>query len=180
MLIGEKNDDAIAEILDRNKSAVYTAIFLLVRDRYVAEDLFQDACLKVISKIRENKYVEDGRFNAWVMRVARNIALDHLRLSKRIVKVTLPDGRDICELLGVNEKNREQTMIDSQSCALARKMLDHLSDEQRETLVLRLYAGLSFKEIADLTGVSLNTSLGRMRYALINLRKIMIKKEIVL
>lgn len=180
VLICEKNEEAIAEILQRNKSRIFTAIFLLVRDRYVAEDLFQDSCIKVITKLRESKYVEDGRFNAWVMRVARNLALDHLRLSRRMVKITLPDGRDICELLGISDKNREQAMIHEQSCSTARKMLDYLPYEQRETAVLRLYGGMSFKEIADVTGVSLNTALGRMRYALINLRKVMKEKEIQL
>lgn len=180
VLIHDKNEDAIAEILHRNKSKLYTAIFMLVRDRYIAEDLFQDACIKVITKLREGKYLEDGKFNAWVMRVARNLALDHLRLAKRMVKITLPDGRDICELLGISDKNREQVIMDDQSCARARKMLDYLPYDQRETVVLRLYGGMSFKEIADVTGVSLNTSLGRMRYALINLRKVMKAKEIIL
>jgi RNA polymerase sigma-70 factor (ECF subfamily) len=176
-----KNDElAIAELLQRNKSKLFTAIYLLVKDRYTAEDLFQDVCIKVITKIREGKYNDDGRFTPWALRIARNLTIDHLRISKRMVKITLPDGRDICELIGLEEENREESIMRGQSCQRVRKMLDMIPYEQRETIILRLYGNMSFKQIAELTGVSLNTSLGRMRYGLINLRKVMDEKGILL
>jgi RNA polymerase sigma-70 factor (ECF subfamily) len=180
-VIIRKNDEhAIAELLQRNKRKLFTAIYLLVKDRYTAEDLFQDVCIKVITKIREGKYNDDGRFTPWALRIARNLTIDHLRVAKRMVKITLPDGRDICELIGVEEANHEQAMMKGQSCGRVRKMLDMIPYEQRETIILRLYGNMSFKQIAELTGVSLNTSLGRMRYGLINLRKVMGEKGILL
>jgi RNA polymerase sigma-70 factor (ECF subfamily) len=178
--IRNNDEQAIAELLQRSKSKLFTAIYLLVKDRYIAEDLFQDACIKVITKIREGKYSEDGKFIPWALRIARNLTIDYLRVSKRMVKITLPDGRDICELIGLKEDNREQTMMKQQSCNRVRRMLDMIPYEQRETIVLRLYGNMSFKQIAELTGVSLNTALGRMRYGLINLRKVMGEKQIAL
>ncbi|GBL36252.1 hypothetical protein EMGBS15_18470 [Filimonas sp.] len=134
----------------------------------------------MITKIREGKYNDDGRFTPWALRIARNLTIDHLRISKRMVKITLPDGRDICELIGLEEENREESIMRGQSCQRVRKMLDMIPYEQRETIILRLYGNMSFKQIAELTGVSLNTSLGRMRYGLINLRKVMDEKGILL
>jgi RNA polymerase sigma factor (sigma-70 family) len=180
VLIRKNDEHAIAELLQRNKRKLFTAIYLLVKDRYTAEDLFQDVCIKVITKIREGKYNDDGRFTPWALRIARNLTIDHLRVAKRMVKITLPDGRDICELIGVEETNHEQAMMKGQSCGRVRKMLDMIPYEQRETIILRLYGDMSFKQIAELTGVSLNTSLGRMRYGLINLRKVMGEKGILL
>jgi len=177
----QKNDEfAIAELLQRNKNKLFTAIYLLVKDRYTAEDLFQDVCIKVITKIREGKYNEDGKFTPWALRIARNMTIDHLRISKRMMKITLPDGRDICELIGIEETNKEQSIMKEQSSRRVRKLLDNIPYEQRETIILRLYGNMSFKQIAELTGVSLNTSLGRMRYGLINLRKAMDQKGILL
>lgn len=179
-LIRKNDQNAIAELLQRNKSKIFTAIYLLVKDRYIAEDLFQETCIKVITKIRDGKYTEDGKFCPWAMRIARNLTIDYLRVAKRMVKITLPDGRDICELIGLCDENKEDAVMRSQSHGRVRKMLELIPYEQRETLVLRLYGDLSFKEIAELTGVSLNTALGRMRYALINLRKVMDTKKIML
>ncbi len=179
-LICNHNQDAIAELLQRHKNKIFTAIYLLVKDRYIAEDLFQDTCIKVISKIREGKYTEDGKFCPWALRIARNLTIDYLRVSKRMVKVTLPDGRDICELLGLEEPNREDSLMRGQAHTRVRNLLNQIPYEQRETLVLRLYGNHSFREIAELTGVSLNTALGRMRYGLINLRKIIEQKSIIL
>jgi RNA polymerase sigma factor (sigma-70 family) len=176
-----KNDElAIAEILHRNKAKLFTVIHMLVKDRYIAEDIFQDACIKVITTIRSGKYNDDGRFMPWAMRIARNLAIDHLRVGKRMVKVTLPDGRDICELIGLEDESREDNIMREQSHHRVRQMLQYIPYEQRETIVLRLYGNLSFKEIAALTNVSVNTSLGRMRYGLINLRKLMEEKGILL
>ena len=176
----KSDEQAIAELLQRNKTKLFTSIYLLVKDRYIAEDLFQEVCIKVITKIRDGKYNDDGRFTPWALRIARNMTIDYLRISKRMVKITLPDGRDICELIGMEEDNKEQSLMKNQSHSSVRKMLDMIPFEQRETIVLRMYGNMSFKQIAELTGVSLNTSLGRMRYGLINLRKAMDEKGIML
>ena len=133
-----KNDElAIAEILHRNKAKLFTVIHMLVKDRYIAEDIFQDACIKVITTIRSGKYNDDGRFMPWAMRIARNLAIDHLRVGKRMVKVTLPDGRDICELIGLEDESREDNIMREQSHQRVRQMLQFIPYEQRETIVLR-------------------------------------------
>lgn len=179
-LVEERQEDAIAELLERYKSKFYTATYLLVKDRYLAEDLFQDACVKIIQSIRAGKYNEDGKFLPWALRITRNLCFDYMRVAKRTTKVTLPDGQDIFELLDVGEGSIEDKIINFQSSNKVRKMLEHIPYEQREVLVLRLYGKLSFKEIAELTQVGLNTALGRMRYGLLNLRRIMEEKQIVL
>lgn len=180
VLIQENNEHAIAEMLDRYKNKFYTAAYLLVKDRYIAEDIFQDACIKIFNSIREKKYNDDGRFVAWAMRITRNLAIDHIRLTKRMPKVTLPDGKDIFSIINVGEENREDQIMANQSSMRARKMLDFLSEEQREVIVLRLFGNMSFKEISELTNVSVNTALGRMRYGLLNLRKVMDERRILL
>lgn len=179
-LIGENNESATAELLNRYKNKFYTAAILLVKDRYLAEDLFQNTCIKAITSIREGKYVHDGRFVAWAMRIMRNLALDHIRRSKLNVRVTLPDGADIFSILDLKIDNQEDKISKRESHSKVRKMLEFLNEDQREVIVLRLYGDLSFKEIAALTNSSMNTTLGRMRYGLINLRKIAEEKQIVL
>ena len=163
----QKNDvKATAELLNRYKGKFYTAIYLLIKDKYLAEDIFQDTCIKIIHCIREKKYQEDGRFLPWAMRIARNQAIDYIRMIKRIPKVVLPDGSDIFSLLDLKEKNIEDKTIQKQTHSRVRQMLDLIPYEQREVVVLRMYGNLSFKEIAHLTDVSVNTALGRMRYGL--------------
>lgn len=179
-LISSHNESAIAALLDRYKNKFYTSAYLLVKDRYIAEDIFQEACVKIFRCVREGKYKDDGKFLAWAIRVTRNLAIDHLRISKRMPKVTLPDGKDIFSVLNFGEETREDHIMRQQSSARVRKMLDHISDEQREVIVMRLFGNMSFKEIAEHTQVSLNTALGRMRYGLINLRKLMDEKRILL
>ncbi len=177
----QKNDvKATAELLNRYKGKFYTAIFLLVKDKYVTQDIFQDACIKIIHSIRNEKYTEDGKFLPWAMRIARNLAIDHIRLMKRIPKVVLPDGNDIFSVVNFKEKNVEESTMSKQSNNRIRMMLDLIPYEQREVIVMRLYGDLSFKQIADLTEVSVNTALGRMRYGLLSLRKIAREKRIVL
>ena len=179
-LIETCHEGAIAEFLERYKSRFYTAAYLLVKDRYIAEDLFQDACVKIINSIRAGKYNEDGKFLPWALRITRNLCFDYLRVAKRTTKVTLPDGRDIFELLDIGEGNVEDRIMIAQSGDKARRMLEQIPYEQREVIVLRLYGNLSFKEIAELTEVGINTALGRMRYGLLNLRRMMEDKKIVL
>lgn len=179
-LVALNNEQAIAEVLNRSKSKFYTAIYLLVKDRYIAEDIFQDAFIKIINSIRAGKYKHDGKFIPWAMRIAHNLAIDHLRSIKKMPKVTLPDGQDIFSVLNFSEKNIEDHMMSHQSAGRVRKMLDHIPYEQREVIVLRMYGNMSFKQIAELTDSSLNTALGRMRYGLINLRKLMDQHGILL
>lgn len=177
----QKNDvKASAELLNRYKGKFYTAIFLLVKDKYITQDIFQDACIKIIHSIRNGKYTEDGKFLPWAMRIARNLAIDHIRLMKRMPKVVLPDGNDIFSVVNFKEKNIEETTMHKQSSNRIRMMLDLIPYEQREVIVMRLYGDLSFKQIADLTEVSVNTALGRMRYGLLSLRKIASEKRILL
>jgi RNA polymerase sigma factor (sigma-70 family) len=177
----QKNDiKATAELLNRYKGKFYTSIFLLIKDKYITQDIFQDTCIKIIQSIRNGKYTEDGKFLPWAMRIARNLAIDHIRLMKRMPKVVLPDGNDIFEVVNFKEKNIEEATIQKQSGNRIRLMLDLIPYEQREVIVMRLYGDLSFKQIADLTEVSVNTALGRMRYGLLSLRKIADERGILL
>jgi len=170
---------AIEVLINRHKDKVYTAVYMLVKDKYLAEDIFQDAFLKIIKTIKEGRYSEQGKFLPWAIRVAHNLCMDHFRKTRQNIPVTLPDGQDISDLLGTSDLASDG--IEKREVhACVRKMVEGLPEEQREVVVLRIYADLSFKEISDLTGVSINTALGRMRYALINLRKLIADKQLVL
>lgn len=177
----QKNDvKATAELLNRYKGKFYTAIFLLIKDKYITQDIFQDTCIKIIHCIRNGKYTETGKFLPWAMRIARNLAIDHIRQVKRIPKVVLPDGNDIFTVVNFKEKNIEETTMQKQTGNRIRMMLDLIPYEQREVIVMRLYGDLSFKQIAQMTDVSVNTALGRMRYGLLSLRKIADERGILL
>ena len=173
------NESALEVLINRYKDKVYTSVYMLVKDKYLAEDIFQDAFLKMIKTIKEGRYAEQGKFLPWAIRVAHNLCMDHFRRSRQQIPVTLPDGQDISNLFGagdlVADGIEKRQVHDS-----VRKLVEDLPEEQREVIVLRIYADLSFKEISDLTGVSINTALGRMRYALINLRKLIADKQMVL
>lgn len=173
------NENALEVLINRYKDKVYTSVYMLVKDKYLAEDIFQDAFLKMIKTIKDGRYAEQGKFLPWAVRVAHNLCMDHFRKTRQLIPVTLPDGQDICTLLGTAELpsdgiERRQSHDD------VRKMVEDLPEEQREVIVLRIYADLSFKEISELTGVSINTALGRMRYGLINLRKSIVDRQLVL
>lgn len=172
-------DYALEVLINRYKDKIYTSVYMLVKDKYLAEDIFQDAFLKMIKTIKEGRYSEQGKFLPWAIRVAHNLCMDHFRRSRQQIPVTLPDGQEITGLLPATEMPGEG-MEKRQVHDSIRKLVEDLPEEQREVVVLRIYADLSFKEIADLTGVSINTALGRMRYALINLRKYMVDQEMVL
>lgn len=171
-LIQQGDIQATAEILDRYKNKIYTAVFLLVKDKYLAEDIFQETCIKVIHCIRENRYEHSDKFLGWALRIARNLTLDYLRKVKRNVKVVTSEGVDIFSMIQIKEESIEEKMIQEQEENKFVNQLQQLPLEQREVVVLRFYANLSFKEIAKLTQVSVNTALGRMRYAILNLRKL--------
>jgi len=171
-------ESVITELLNRHKSKIYTSIYLLVKDQYLAEDIFQDTFVKVVNTLRGGKYNEEGKFLPWVMRIAHNLVIDHFRREKRAPVITSADGTDILNLIQIHEESMEERMLREQTHADLRAMIQLLPDEQKEVLIMRHYADLSFKEIADLTDVSINTALGRMRYALSNLRKLMKVKEV--
>lgn len=172
------NETVLEELLKRHKSKIYTSIYLLVKDQYLAEDIFQDAFIKVINTLRSGRYNEEGKFLPWVMRIAHNLVIDYFRREKRAPVITSADGTDVFNLLQFHEENAEDKILREQTHFDLRAMIHLLPDDQKEVLIMRHYADLSFKEIADLTDVSINTALGRMRYALNNLRKMMKVKEI--
>ena len=174
------NSDAFSTLVLRYKSKVYSSIYLLVKDKYLAEDMFQDVFIKVIDKLTKGLYTEEGKFLPWVMRIAHNMCLDHFRKVKRSPTIKNNDEVDIFDLLSFSEPNAEDRMMSGQSHDRVRKMLDMLPEEQREIIIMRHYADLTFKEIAALKQISINTALGRMRYGLINLRKVMVERQIAL
>lgn len=174
------NEEAIAFLLDQHKNKLYRTSMLLVKDRYIAEDIFQEACIKVFRSIRKGNYIEEGKFVPWAARIVRNLSIDHIRKSKKMIKAKLPDGNDIFEILDLHERNVEEKIVLKESCKTARELLAHLPYEQREVIVLRVYSELSFKEIAGLTNVSINTALGRMRYGLLNLKKMVKQRQLAL
>jgi RNA polymerase sigma factor (sigma-70 family) len=172
-------EQALEVLINRYKDKIYTSVYMLVKDKYLAEDIFQDAFLKMIKTIKEGRYAEQGKFLPWAIRVAHNLCMDHFRRTRQQIPVTLPDGQDISNLFGAGDMVSDG-IIKRQVHDSVRKLVEELPEEQREVIVLRIYADLSFKEISELTGVSINTALGRMRYALINLRKLIVDKEMVL
>ncbi len=174
------NEACLEMLITRHKSKIYTTIILIVNDTYIAEDLFQETFIKVIRTLKSGKYNEEGKFLPWIVRIARNLAIDHFRKNKRMPMITSQDGEDIFRTFMVAEENKEESMIRNQKEETLRAIINMLPSEQKEVLVLRHYGDLSFKEIAKVTGVSINTALGRMRYALNNMRKIIAEKSIIL
>lgn len=171
------NQSSFEVLLNRHQSRVFAYIHMLVKDRQLADDIFQDTFIKVIRTLKGGTYSEEGKFIQWVMRIAHNLIIDHFRKSKRLPLVDNgPDDYRTADLLGLSDKNVEEQIITDQIHEDIRKMIDFLPSEQREVLYLRLYSEMSFKEIAEMTNVSINTALGRMRYALINMRK-MVKEQ---
>jgi RNA polymerase sigma factor (sigma-70 family) len=171
---------ALEALVLRHKDKLYTSILFFVKDKYLAEDIFQDVLIKIIDTIRGGRYTEEGKFLPWAMRIAHNLCVDHFRKVKRTPTIKTSDDRDIFEVLNFTEDGADVKMMKRQSHDRVRKMLELLPEDQREVIILRHYAELSFKEIASLTNCSINTALGRMRYGLINLRKMMIEKRIAL
>lgn len=173
-------ESALSELISRHKSRIYTSIYLLVKDEYLAEDIFQDTFIKVIKTLKAGRYNEEGKFLPWVLRIGHNLVIDHFRREKRKPIITNSDGFDIFDVIGLHDESMEEKMVKQQTHDDLKKLIHLLPSEQKEVLIMRHYGELSFKEIADLTEVSINTALGRMRYALNNLRKMMISKELTL
>jgi RNA polymerase sigma factor (sigma-70 family) len=169
------------KLIHRHKNKVFAYISLYIRDEALAEDIFQDTFLKVIQSVKAGKYSDNGKFISWVMRIAHNLIIDHFRRIKQMNTISNDNYEsDIFNSKRFAEDSIEDSMIKRQIHQDIRKMISNLPDDQKEVVILRHYAGLSFKEIADITDVSINTALGRMRYALINLRKLMEEKKISL
>ena len=177
-LYQQGNEEAFEVLLHRHKSRVYTAIYLIVKDRYVAEDLLQESFIKAINTIRGGRYNEEGKFFPWICRIAHNLAIDYFRKDRRYPEVTLQDGSPVYNSLRFAEASTESMQMDKDSRNLLRSFIKELPDEQKQVLIMRHYMDMSFQEIATRTNVSINTALGRMRYALINLRKKMMKSQI--
>jgi RNA polymerase sigma factor (sigma-70 family) len=176
----EGNNAALEILVNRHKDKIFTSINILVKDKYLAEDLFQDVFIKIIDTLRNKRYNEEGKFLPWALRIAHNLCVDHFRKVKRTPTITTSDDRDIFEVINVMEDGADKAIIKNQSHDRIRTILDMLPEEQREVIVLRHYADLSFKEIAQMTNCSINTALGRMRYGLLNMRRIMAEKQIAL
>lgn len=171
---------ALDLLIQRYKDKIFTSIFMLVRDKYLAEDMFQNTFIKVIDTIRNGNYNEEGKFLPWVIRIAHNLCLDHFRKVKRSPAIKSADNDSIFEGFVGIEEGANIRMEKRQAHDKVRRLVDLLPHDQREVIVLRHFAGLSFKEVATLTDCSINTALGRMRYALINLRRMVDEKQIAL
>lgn len=169
---------ALEELIRRHKRSIFSAIYLIVRNRPLAEDIFQEAFIKIIQTLRSGNYNEEGKFGGWAVRVARNLTIDYVRKMKRDVTITDSEGNDIFNYIVIAEESREDKLMQLQTERQIKDLIKYLPEEQREVLILRHWGDLSFKEIADKTGVSINTALGRMRYALNNLRKLMVAKGV--
>ena len=165
------NESAFEELVTRHKSKVYTTILLIVKDTYTAEDLLQETFVKAIHTMKSGRYNEEGKFSSWICRIAHNLAIDYFRREKRSPMITLEDGSNVFNTLSFSEESVESIRIKEETHARLRELIQQLPAAQKEVLIMRHYADMSFQEIAEATGVSINTALGRMRYALINLRK---------
>jgi len=176
----EGNERAFKELLDRYQQKIYTSIYLFVKDDSLAQDIFQEVFIKIINTLRSGKYNHEGKFGQWAMRISYNLCVDYFRRGKRRPTIHPNENFDIFDVLHSNEPNAEQLIMRSQTHDRIRHLVDMLPPEQREVVILRHYADMSFKEIAALTRVSINTALGRMRYALINIRKMIEEKEVQL
>jgi RNA polymerase sigma factor (sigma-70 family) len=176
-LFQEGDIEALEALVNRHKDKLFTSIKILVKDMYLAEDLFQDTFIKIIDTLRSNRYNEEGKFLPWAMRIAHNLCIDHFRRINRTPTITTSDDKDIFEVINVIEPAADSAMIKRQAHKSLHNILDLLPKKQREVIVLRHYAGLSFKEIAKMTSCSINTALGRMHYGLLNLRKVIAEKQ---
>lgn len=174
------NEKALGQLIERHKQRIYSFIYSKVTDRDVTEDIFQDTFIKVIKTLKRGAYNEEGKFLPWVMRISHNLIIDHFRKNNRMPKFENNGDFNIFSVLSDDDLNAEKKIIKGQVEDDLRRLIQELPDDQKDVLVMRLYKDMSFKEISEQTGVSINTALGRMRYALINLRKVIDKNNIVL
>ena len=175
-----KGDEGAFELLmNRHKNRVFTTINLVVKDRYLAEDLMQETFIKAVNTMKNGRYNEEGKFLPWILRIAHNLAIDHFRRAKRYPTVIMEDGSNVFNTLKFSEAPIEEIQIKKETHKKLKALIQELPDTQKQVLIMRSYMEMSFKEIADATGVSINTALGRMRYALINLRKMLGQNSVV-
>jgi RNA polymerase sigma-70 factor (ECF subfamily) len=175
---GEEN--CLAILINRHESKIYSFILSKIKDTELANDVFQDTFVKVINTLRQGRYNEEGKFLPWVMRIAHNLVIDHFRRLKRMPTVSPNSDFDIFDIINDGKMDAEEKMIYEQIISDVQKLIEFLPEEQKEVLKLRHYSRMSFQEIAESTNVSINTALGRMRYALINLRKIIESNKVIL
>jgi len=174
------NENALGALINRHQHRIYSFIFSKVYDRDITEDIFQDTFIKVIRTLKRGKYNEEGKFLPWVMRIAHNLVIDHFRKNKRMPKFDNSGDFNIFSVLSDDDLNAEKQLIKDQIESDVQELIKELPEDQLEVLTMRIYKDMSFKEISERTGVSINTALGRMRYALINLRKIIEKRNLIL
>jgi len=174
------NEASFETLLNRHKDRVYSHILMIIKDRDLADDIFQDTFIKAINTLKAGKYNEEGKFLPWVLRIAHNLVIDHFRRNKKMKMVRGDEDYDVFATIKQDDLSIEDGMIVGQILNDVKGLLQHLPEEQREVVQMRHYADMSFKDIAEQTGVSINTALGRMRYALINLRKLIEEKGIQL
>ncbi len=174
------DESSLSILIKRHKQRIYSFIYSKVLDRDITEDVFQDTFIKVINTLKRGAYNEEGKFLPWVMRIAHNLVIDHFRKNNRMPKFDNSGEFSIFSVLSDSDLNAEKKLIKSQVEEDVRRLIEELPDDQKEVLVMRMYNDMSFKEISEKTGVSINTALGRMRYALINMRKIIDKHNIIL
>ncbi len=172
------NENAFELLVKRHKNKVFTTILLIVKDTYTAEDLLQDTFIKAIHTMKSGRYNEEGKFSSWICRIAHNLAIDYFRKEKRNPTIEMEDGSNVFNTLAFAEESIESLQIKEDTHKRLRELIQQLPEAQKEVLIMRHYADMSFQEIAETTGVSINTALGRMRYALINLRKKMTNQSI--
>ncbi|OMQ13569.1 RNA polymerase sigma factor [[Flexibacter] sp. ATCC 35103] len=176
----EGNEGALATLIKRHESKIYGFIYSKIADRDISNDIFQDTFIKVIKTLKSNSYNEEGKFLPWVMRISHNLIVDHFRKTKKMPMYRETEEFSIFSVMSDDSLTIENKMIFDQVEVDLKKIIEELPDDQKEVLVMRMYQDMSFKEISELTGVSINTALGRMRYALMNLRKIIDKHQIIL
>jgi len=174
------DESALATLIGRHESKIYGFIYSKISDRDISDDIFQDTFIKVIKTLKSNSYNEEGKFLPWVMRIAHNLIIDHFRKNKKMPMYRETEEFSIFSIMTDNSMTIENQMITEQVENDLKRLIEELPNDQKEVLVMRIYQDLSFKEISELTGVSINTALGRMRYALMNLRKVIDKHQIIL
>lgn len=174
------NEKSLAVLINRHQQRLYSFIYSKVLNRDIAEDVFQDTFIKVIRTLKKGNYNEEGKFLPWVMRIAHNLVIDHFRKTNRMPAFKNTEEFDIFSVIGDGNLNAEKNMIQEQICTDVRALIEELPAEQKEVLIMRMYKDMSFKEISENTGVSINTALGRMRYALMNMRKLIENNKIIL
>lgn len=171
------SEEAFAVLVNRHQTKIYSSIYFMVKDKFIAEDILQEVFMKVVHHIKSGKYNEEGKFLPWTLRIAYNLTIDFFRKQKRAPIITLNDGSPLFNSLEFSDANIENNRISREAFSSIKQMIKELPIEQRRVVIMRHFLGMSFSEIAERTGVSINTALGRMRYALINLRKRLTSKQ---